>query len=51
MALQENMRREEERLGRDLASIDGAMVIADGPLTFEEASRAAVLGYVKRIFR
>ena len=50
-ALQENMRREEERLGRDLASTDGALVIADGPLTFEEASRAAVLGYIKRIFR
>ena len=49
-ALQENMRREEERLGRDLASTDGALVIADGPLTFEEASRAAVLGYIKRIF-
>jgi uncharacterized protein len=50
-ALQENMRREEERLGRDLASTDSALVIADGPLTFEEASRAAVLGYIKRIFR
>lgn len=50
-ALQENMRREEERLGRDLASTDRALVIADGPLTFEEASRAAVLGYIKRIFR
>jgi hypothetical protein len=48
-ALQENMRREEERLGRDLASTDGALVIADGPLTFEEASRAAVLGYVKNL--
>jgi hypothetical protein len=45
------MRREEERLGRELASTDGALVIADGPLTFEEASRAAVLGYIKRIFR
>ena len=50
-ALQEDMRREEERLGRELASTDGALVIADGPLTFEEASRAAVLGYIKRIFR
>jgi len=45
-ALQENMRREEERLGRDLAATDDALVIADGPLTFEEASRAAVLGYI-----
>jgi hypothetical protein len=50
-ALQEGMRREEERMGRDLATTDGALVIADGPLTFEEASRAAVLGYIKRIFR
>jgi hypothetical protein len=50
-ALQESMRLEEERFGRDLASIDGALVIADGPLTFEEVSRAAVLGYIKRIFR
>ena len=50
-ALQENMRREEERLGRDLASTDGALVITDGPLTFQEASRAGVLGYIKRIFR
>jgi hypothetical protein len=49
--LQENMRREEERLGRELATTDGAMVVADGPLTFEEVSRAAVLGYIKRIFR
>jgi hypothetical protein len=45
------MRSEEERLGRDLASTDGAVVIADGPLTFAEASRAAVIGYIKRIFR
>jgi hypothetical protein len=50
-ALQENMRRDEERLGRDLTATDGALVIADGPLTSEEASRAAVLGYIKRIFR
>jgi len=50
-ALQENMRREEERLGRDLAATDGALVVADGPLTFEEASRGAVLGYIKRIFK
>jgi len=50
-ALQETMRREEERLGRDLASADDALVITDGPLTFEEASRAAVLGYIKRIFK
>ncbi len=49
--LQENMRREEERLGRELATTDGVLVVADGPLTFAEVSRAAVLGYIKRIFR
>jgi hypothetical protein len=50
-AIQEGMRVEEERLGRELARVDGTLVIADGPLTFEERSRGAVLGYVKRIFR
>ena len=49
--LQEDMRTAEERLGRDLANREGALVIADGPLTFEEASRAPVLGYIKRIFK
>jgi hypothetical protein len=50
-AIQEGMRVEEERLGRDLADTDSALVIADGPLTFEETSRGAVLGYIKRIFK
>jgi len=50
-ALQEDMRIAEERLGRDLANAEDALVVADGPLTFEEASRAPVLGYIKRIFK
>ena len=50
-AIQEAMRVAEERLGRELASTDGALVIADGPLTFAEISRGAVLGYIKRIFK
>jgi len=50
-ALQDDMRAEEERLGRDLANADDTLVVADGPLTFEEASRSPVLGYIKRIFK
>jgi uncharacterized protein len=50
-ALQEDMRIEEERLGRDLADVGDALVITDGPLTFEDNSRASVLGYIKRIFK
>jgi hypothetical protein len=49
--IQEHMRISEERLGRDLADADGTLVVADGPLTFEEATRGAVLGYIKRIFK
>ncbi len=49
--LQENIRIAEERLGRDLANAEDALVVADGLLTFEEASRAPVLGYIKRIFK
>jgi hypothetical protein len=49
--IQERMRLAEERLGRDLADTGGTLVVADGPLTFEEAPRGAVLGYIKRIFK
>ena len=49
--IQENMRIDEERLGKELADAEDTLVIADGPLTFAEASRGAVLGYIKRIFR
>jgi hypothetical protein len=50
-SIQEQMRIGEERLGRELADSDDTLVIADGPLTFQEASRGAVLGYIKRIFK
>jgi uncharacterized protein len=49
--IQEHMRLSEERLGKDLADAEGALVVADGPLTFEETTRGAVLGYIKRIFK
>jgi uncharacterized protein len=49
--IQERMRLAEERLGRDLVGTEDTLVVADGPLTFEEATRGAVLGYVKRIFK
>jgi len=49
--IQEGMRLAEERLGRELADADDTLVVADGPLTFEEATRGAVLGYIKRIFK
>ena len=49
--VQEDMRIAEERLGRDLANREDTLVVADGPLSFEEASRAPVLGYIKRIFK
>ena len=49
--LQEDMRIEEERLGRDLANAGDALVITDGPLSFEDTSRSPVLGYIKRIFK
>ena len=45
------MRIEEERLGKELADAVDTLVIADGPLTFQEASRGAVIGYIKRIFK
>ena len=50
-AIQEQMRIEEERLGKELADAVDTLVIADGPLTFQEASRGAVIGYIKRIFK
>jgi len=49
--IQESMRIAEERLGKELADSEDTLVVADGPLTFEEASRGAVLGYIKRIFK
>ena len=42
------MRRAEERLSRRLAGTD-ALVIADGPLSFETPIKGPVLGYIKRL--
>jgi hypothetical protein len=47
--LQQEMRQAEEILARELASRGDALVVADGPLTFEGAGRGHAVGYVKRI--
>lgn len=49
--LQEEMRLAEERLARELADREGALVIADGPLTFGDPVRGGALGYIKRLFQ
>jgi hypothetical protein len=45
------MRVAEERLGRDLAGGEHALVVMDGPLTFEEPGQGGAVGYIKRLFR
>ena len=50
-AIQEQMRLAEERLSKELADADDALVIADGPLTFEEPVRGTAIGYIKRLFK
>jgi hypothetical protein len=45
------MRAAEETLARESADADDTLVVADGPLTFEEPVRGAAVGYVKRLFR
>lgn len=49
--LQEEMRLAEERLARELADREGALVVSDGPLTFEHPVRGGALGYIKRLFK
>jgi hypothetical protein len=49
-AIHSEMRKTEEVLGRELAA-DSSLVVADGPLTFEEPSRGAAVGYIKRVMR
>lgn len=46
--LQEEMRMAESALARDIAA-DGTLVVADGPLRFDD-HRGAAVGYVKRFF-
>jgi uncharacterized protein len=50
-AIQKTMRDGEEQLARELADDPNAMVIADGPLSFEHAVRGNALGYIKRVFK
>jgi hypothetical protein len=45
------MRLAEERLAREVANAAGTLVVMDGPLTFEEPTRAAAVGYVKRVIK
>ncbi len=47
--LQEEMRLAESALGRRIADDDGTLVVADGPLRFDD-HRGAAVGYVKRFF-
>jgi hypothetical protein len=49
--LQEQMRAAEERLARELADDAQALVLTDGPLTFQDPVRGAAVGYIKRIFK
>jgi hypothetical protein len=49
--IQEEMRVAEERFGRDVAVAERALVVVDGPLTFEEPGRGGTVGYIKRLFR
>jgi hypothetical protein len=48
--LQNAMRRAEGTLASELAAA-GGLVFLDGPLTFAESGRAAVVGFVKRLLR
>jgi hypothetical protein len=50
-AIQEEMRAAEEKLARELSDQAGTLVVADGPLTFQETVRGSAVGYVKRLFR
>jgi hypothetical protein len=47
----EAMRAAEAQLARTCAADASTLVVADGPLTFGEASRGHALGFVKRFFK
>lgn len=49
--IQDEMRLAEERLAREVADDEQTLVVADGPLTFEEPVRGGVVGYIKRLFK
>lgn len=48
-AVQKRMRDAEEELVRRIADHQSALVIADGPLSYEHAVKGAVLGFIKRV--
>ena len=50
-AIQDEMRAAEERIGRELADVTDTLVVADGPLTFEQPLRGGAVGYIKRLFK
>ena len=50
-AIHDEMRMAEERLARTLSDRADTLVIADGPLTFEDPVRGSVVGYIKRLFK
>lgn len=47
-AIHDEMRHAEERMARELAERE-VLVVTDGPLTFQEATRGLAVGWVKRI--
>jgi hypothetical protein len=47
-AVHDEMRSAEERMARELAERE-VLVLTDGPLTFQEATRGLAVGWVKRI--
>lgn len=50
-AIQSGMRRAEGQLARRLTEAGNTLVVADGPLTFEEQGRGLAVGLIKRITR
>jgi uncharacterized protein len=50
-AIHNEMRLAEERLARSLSDAEGSLVVADGPLSFEDPVRGSVVGYVKSLFK
>lgn len=50
-AVHEQMRFAEEAAATKLADEPDALVVGDGPLTFEHTSRGSAVGYVKRILQ
>jgi hypothetical protein len=47
-AIHDEMRAAEERMARELAASE-ALVVIDGPLTFQEPTRGPAVGWIKRI--